>query len=110
VIQDKGQSIYVTFKNSFMHYSSRDSSVSIVTRLRAGQPGFDSWQEQGCFLLATASRPALGTTQPPIQWIQRALSLGVNQSGREADHLPPSSAEVKNPRSYTSNPPYVFMA
>jgi hypothetical protein len=25
-----------------------------------------------------------------------ALSLGVKRPGREADHLPPSSAEVKN--------------
>jgi hypothetical protein len=26
----------------------------------------------------------------------RALSLGIKRSGREADHSPPSSAEVKN--------------
>jgi hypothetical protein len=30
--------------------------------------------------------------------------------GREADHLPPSSAEVKNAWSYTSTSQYVFMA
>jgi hypothetical protein len=30
--------------------------------------------------------------------------------GREADHSPPSSAEVKNAWSYTSTPQYVFMA
>jgi len=30
--------------------------------------------------------------------------------GNEADHSPPSSAEVKNAWSYTSTPPYVFMA
>jgi len=41
------------------------------------------------------SRPALGPTQPPIQWILQALSLGVKQLGREADLSPPSSAEVK---------------
>jgi len=29
--------------------------------------------------------------------------------GREADHTPPSSAEVKNAVRYTSNPQYVFM-
>jgi hypothetical protein len=37
---------------------------------------------------------------------------GVKQPGREADHSPPSSAEVKNPSSYTSVPPirlHVFM-
>jgi hypothetical protein len=47
------------------------------------------------FLLTTASRPALGSTQPPIQWVPGALSLGVKRPGREADHSPPSSAEVK---------------
>jgi hypothetical protein len=34
----------------------------------------------------------------------------VKRQGREADHSPPSSAEVKNSRSYTSTPQYVFMA
>jgi hypothetical protein len=38
---------------------------------------------------------ALGPTQPPIQWVPGVLSLGVKRLGREADHLPPSSAEVK---------------
>jgi hypothetical protein len=35
---------------------------------------------------------------------------GVKRPGREADHSPPSSAEVKNAWSYTSIPQYVFMA
>jgi hypothetical protein len=39
--------------------------------------------------------PALGPTQPPIQWVPRALSLGVKRPGREADHSPPSSGDVK---------------
>jgi hypothetical protein len=38
---------------------------------------------------------ALGPTQPPIQWIPGAPSLGVKRPGREADHSLPSSAEVK---------------
>jgi hypothetical protein len=49
----------------------------------------------GIFLFTTASRTALGPTQPPIQWVPGALSLEVKRQGREADHLPPSSAEVK---------------
>jgi hypothetical protein len=53
---------------------------------------------------------ALGPTQPPIQWVPGALSLGVKRPEREADHLPPSSAEVKNAWSYASTPQYVFMA
>jgi hypothetical protein len=38
---------------------------------------------------------ALGPTQPPIQWVPGALSLGVKRLGREADHSPPSRADVK---------------
>jgi hypothetical protein len=38
---------------------------------------------------------ALGPTQPPIQWVSGALSLGVKRPGSEADHSRPSSAEVK---------------
>jgi hypothetical protein len=37
----------------------------------------------------------LGPTQPPIYWSPGSLSLGVKRPGREADHSPPSSAEVK---------------
>jgi hypothetical protein len=34
-------------------------------------------------------------TQPPIQWWPGTLSLAVKRPGREADHSPPTSAEVK---------------
>jgi hypothetical protein len=57
--------------------------------------GFESRWGLGIFLFTTTSRTALGPTQPPIQWVPGALSLGVKRPGREADHLPPSSAEVK---------------
>jgi len=53
---------------------------------------------------------ALGPTQPPIQWKQGALSLGIKRPRCEADHSPPSSAELKNEWSYTSIPQYVFIA
>jgi hypothetical protein len=49
----------------------------------------------GIFLFDTIPRPALGPTQPPIQQEPGALSLEVKLPGREADHLSPSSAEVK---------------
>jgi hypothetical protein len=35
---------------------------------------------------------------------------GVKRAGREADHSPRTSAEVKNPWICTSTPPYVFMS
>jgi len=43
-----------------------------------------------CF--TNASRPALGPTQPPTQWVPGTLSLEVKRPGREADRSPPSSA------------------
>jgi hypothetical protein len=57
------------------------------------------------FHFSISSRPALGSTQPPIKWVP-----GVNRQGREADHSPPTSAEVKKMWIYTSTPLYVFMA
>jgi hypothetical protein len=49
------------------------------------------------FPVASLSRPALRPTQPPVQWIPGVLSPGVKaRPGRDADHSPPSSAEVVN--------------
>jgi hypothetical protein len=61
------------------------------------------------FLYSMSSRLALGSTQPPIQWGPGVLSPGVKRPGREADHSPAASAEVKM-WIYTSIPPYAFMA
>jgi hypothetical protein len=38
---------------------------------------FDSQLGLGIFLFVTVSRPALGPTQPPIQGVPGALSLGI---------------------------------
>jgi hypothetical protein len=59
------------------------------------------------FLWPTASRPALGLTQHPIQWVATALSPGVKRPRRQADHLHLVS---KSWWSYTSISPYVFVA
>jgi hypothetical protein len=47
------------------------------------------------FLFAITSKPALGSTQPPIHWVPGTLSLWVKRPVREADHSPLSSAKVK---------------
>jgi hypothetical protein len=50
-------------------------------------------------------RPVLGPTEPPVQGVAGALSLGVKRPRPETDYSPLSSAEVKNAWSYTSTPP-----
>jgi hypothetical protein len=37
------------------------------------------------FLLSTSSRPDMGSTQPPIQWVQCAISPEVKRPGSEAE-------------------------
>jgi hypothetical protein len=44
-----------------------------------------------------------------MQWVTGALSLGVKRQGREVDHSPPSSAEVKKGGAVPHSP-YVIMA
>jgi hypothetical protein len=69
-----------------------------------GVLGFDSRRGLGIFLFTTVSRTALGPTQPPVQCVPGAVSLGIKRPGREVDHSPPSIVEVKNAWSYTSTP------
>jgi hypothetical protein len=81
---------------------SASYSVCALSRcsdwIRAGRPtGRSSSTGRGkIFVLSTSSRPVLGPTQPPIQRVLRALPPGVKRPGRDADHSPPTSAEVKN--------------
>jgi hypothetical protein len=74
--------------------------------LRAGRPGFDPRRRQRIFPLPSATRPAVGPTQTPVQWVPGFLSLGA-KGGRgvmlttHALLLPRS----RKSGSYTSSPP-----
>jgi hypothetical protein len=84
---------------TFVYRECRGSSVRIVvTRLLFGRQGLDSLQGRGrdFVLFATASRQALGSTQPHIQWVPEDRPSGVKRPRREADHSPPPSVEVNN--------------
>jgi hypothetical protein len=48
------------------------------------------------FYFSTASKSALGLKISPSQWVSGSFSPGVKQPLREADHSPPSSAQLKN--------------
>jgi hypothetical protein len=64
---------------------------------------------KGIFLFTTASRTALGPTQPPIQWVPESLSLGVKRPGGEACHSPPSNSEVNVRGAISPFPKFAFM-
>jgi hypothetical protein len=52
--------------------------------------------KEGIFPFTTASRPALGPTQPLSSGYRGLFSPWVKSPVREADHSPPSSAVVVN--------------
>jgi hypothetical protein len=54
---------------------SQDSSIGVVTDY--GLDGWGSIPGRGeIFLFSTVSRPALGPSQPPVQWVMGAPSRG----------------------------------
>jgi hypothetical protein len=66
-----------------------------ATDWMVGVLGFDSRRGLEIILFTTASRTALGPTQPPIQRVPGDISLWVKRPGGEAVHSLSSSAEVK---------------
>jgi hypothetical protein len=64
----------------------------------------------GNFSLHHRVQKCSGVHTPSCPMDTRGSFPGLKRPGREADHSPPSSAEVKNAWSYTSTPLYVFMA
>jgi hypothetical protein len=94
ILREK-KKIFFVFCTIFSQNKSQGSSVRIEIgyRLDDRGSGFDFRRGLGIFLFSTVFRPALGPTQPPIQWVPGAPSLEVNQPQREANHSPPSSVE-----------------
>jgi hypothetical protein len=99
----RGQFSDLSFPSPPPH--SRASVVDIATRYGLDDGGVGVRVPVGSRIFCTSSRPVLGSTQPHIQWEPGALS-----PGREADHSPPTSAEIKKSWAYTSTPLYAFTA
>jgi hypothetical protein len=83
----------------------------LATGWTTGRSRFDPWQRRRIFLLASVSRPALGPTQPPVQWVPRVLSPGL-KCGRDVTltthpHLVQRSRMCRN---YTFFPPKLLVA
>jgi hypothetical protein len=80
-----------------------DTSVGIAAGHGRDDRGVGVRIPEGSRIFST-SRPVLRPTQRPTQW-----GLGVKRLGRETDHSPSLSVEVKNMLIYAFFPPYVFM-
>jgi hypothetical protein len=82
----------------------RDSSVGIRTRYGLNGPGIEFWWRRD---FPYMSRPALGPTQPPIQWVP-GFFPGGNRPGSDVDHPPHLAPRLKKEYGYTSTPPLVL--
>jgi hypothetical protein len=73
-----------------MSGGSWGSSAIIVSWLHTGWPGFDPRQKLKILCLASVCRPA------EAHLASYPMSNGCPCPGRDADHSPPYSAEIKN--------------
>jgi hypothetical protein len=82
------------------------SSVSIVSGYGLDDRAMEVRSPAEDFSLSSVSRPALGPTQPPVQWIPGVLSPGVKR-GRVVTQTthPHLVSRSGMSRSYTSSPP-----
>jgi hypothetical protein len=83
----------------------------VVVRVNVGDRGSIPGKGERIFSLASVSRPALGPTQPTVQWVPGVLSPGLKRDRGVTlithPHLVPRS---RMSRSYISSPPSTFFA
>jgi hypothetical protein len=94
---------------TIQHMKCRGSSVGIANDYGLERGHRSSPGRIKNFHFSVSSRPALGPTQPFMQWVPGILSLGLRQKRLEADHSSRVTTKVKKTLIYTSTPPFVFM-
>jgi hypothetical protein len=85
------------------------SAVSIVSDYGMDDQAIDVRfleEAKGFFPLAFVSRPALGPTQPPVQWVPKVFLPGAKRSrGVTLSAHPNLVLRLRMSRNYTSCPP-----
>jgi hypothetical protein len=101
---------FKTCRNYFIVRWSCDSSVGVTTGygLEDGGVGVQVPVGQEFSFLHLQTDAGVHPTSYTVG--TGGSFLGDKAPGREADHSPPASAEVKKMSLYTSTPPYTFMA
>jgi hypothetical protein len=77
-------------RSFYLSHMGQDSAVSIGTRYRLDGPGIESWLGRD-FL--HSSRPTLGHTQPPVQWVSGIPRSKAGGAWRWSP--PPPSADIE---------------
>jgi hypothetical protein len=88
--------IYCELDTKFLNICKKNSTVGIGKGYGLDGRGLITGSGKKCFCTLQRPKRALGSTQPPIQLVPGALSLGVKWPGRETDNSPLSSGEFKN--------------
>jgi hypothetical protein len=99
---------YYYYYCCYYYYSkSRDSSVGMALGYGLDDRGSRVLFPEGGWEFSLHHRVQNGSGAHPASYTMgtRRSFLGVKRPRREADHSPPSSAEVKNELSYTFTPP-----
>jgi hypothetical protein len=88
-----------------------DSAVGIATAYGLGDRAVGVQIPVGSRIFSSPRHPDRLLGPPNLYPMSTGGSFpGGKRPGHEADHSPPTSAEVKKMWIYTSTPPYTFMA
>jgi hypothetical protein len=100
---------FIIFLRRNLHGKCRDSAVGIATGWTTEGSEFESrWGQE--FLLFGVVPTGSGVHPTSYPMGTGGSSSRIKRPGREADHSPPTSAEVKKTWIYTSTPTYAFKA